>query len=217
MVKLYKYKRTPHLPFSVGINKDDEILQLLQPFENKTVAITIKMDGENTSMYKDAIHSRSLDSKNHPSRNWIKNFHSSIKYLIPENWRICGENMFAKHSIHYEALESYFYVFNVWNEFNECLSLADTLYFCKELNLTHVPTLGTYKIKGHKDWYGVKDEFENIIKSGEEGIVIRNINSFKYEDFDKNVAKAVRKNHNQSDENWSKNWIQNKLKVGISP
>ncbi len=50
-------------------------------------------------------------------------------------------------------------------------------------------------------------------KSDHEGFVIRNSGSFKYDDFSKNVAKFVRKNHVQTDDHWMHSEIvPNKLK-----
>jgi len=46
---------------------------------------------------------------------------------IPAGWRICGENLFYKHTIPYRDLHTMFYVYSIWNEANECLSWADTL------------------------------------------------------------------------------------------
>lgn len=43
------------------------------------------MDGENTSLYRNKLHARSEDSKDHKSRHWIKSFHAQIKYNIPDN------------------------------------------------------------------------------------------------------------------------------------
>lgn len=45
-----------------------------------------------------------------------------------------------------------------------------------------------------------------------EGYVTRNLDSFHINDFDKNVAKCVRKNHVQTDEHWTKDWQSNKLR-----
>ncbi len=180
-------------------------------FDGKTVAVTIKMDGENTSMYRDGIHARSLDSSNHPSRSVVKALHGQIKYDIPEGWRICGENMYAKHSIHYTDLESFFYVFSVWNEKNEALSWNETVKFCNNLDLTLV------KVRSFTDIYSsnfsyIEQCYLAEVAKGQEGIVIRNIDSFHYDDFQQNLAKAVRKDHIQSDEHWKTTWIPNKLK-----
>lgn len=77
-----------------------------------------------TSLYiVNGFHARSVDSRHHISRDWLAQFHSSIAYNIPEGWRICGEYLYAKHSIFYENLPSYFLGFSIWNEkkMNACL------------------------------------------------------------------------------------------------
>ena len=71
-----KYPRTWHLPWSPGATKDDRVLPDTAHFNSQEVVVTVKMDGENTTLYPDYLHARSLDSRNHPSRNWIKNLHS---------------------------------------------------------------------------------------------------------------------------------------------
>jgi len=38
----------------------------------REVVVTEKMDGENTTMYCDNIHARSIDGRHHPSRDWVK-------------------------------------------------------------------------------------------------------------------------------------------------
>lgn len=111
-----------HLPWSRGYTDDDKILRNTDHFTGQEVVITEKMDGENTTMYPGFIHARSLDSKDHPSRHYVKTLHGGIKYLIPEGYRLCGENVYAKHSLLYSALPSYFMLFSVWNELNVCLS-----------------------------------------------------------------------------------------------
>ena len=84
------------------------------------------MDGENTSLYQNAYHARSVESRGHPSRSRVKSFHAQIQGDIPSGWRICGENLYATHSIKYENLKSYFLGFSVWNEQNMCLSWEET-------------------------------------------------------------------------------------------
>ena len=104
-----------------GMKKDDRMHADVEQFRGTTIVVTTKMDGENTTMYRDGIHARSLDYKRHPSRDWVKNLHGKIAHEIPEGFRICGENLFAKHSIHYTNLPSYFMVFSVWDR---CTCLA---------------------------------------------------------------------------------------------
>src|SRR5690606_12627117 len=124
--KRWKYPRTPHLPFSPGATNDDIKLINTKHFENKSVVITEKLDGENSTLYCDVMHARSVDSQHHPSRSLVKQLHSRIRHQIPQNWRICGENLYARHTIGYENLEGYFYLFSLWNDQNICLSWDKT-------------------------------------------------------------------------------------------
>jgi ATP-dependent RNA circularization protein (DNA/RNA ligase family) len=213
MENQHKYPKTYHLPFSLGLQNDDRRMEDESCFNGKQVAVTVKMDGENTSMYRDGIHARSLDSTHHPSRSVVKQIHAGIKHLIPRGWRICGENLYAKHSIHYTDLKSFFYVFSIWNDKNECLDLLQTQHMCYELGLTHVEIdsrIVLFDYEQHLDF--LVHTYNHIIASGHEGIVIRNVMSYHYNDFQKNLAKAVRPNHVQTDVHWTKEWIPNELR-----
>jgi hypothetical protein len=97
-----KYPRTFHLPYSPGTTSDDKKLDNDLDFVGSEVIITEKLDGENTNMTFDRIWARSVDSKDHPSRNWVNGFWNQLKYDLPVGLRICGENVYAKHSIHYK-------------------------------------------------------------------------------------------------------------------
>jgi len=63
-----KYPRTWHVPWSEGMNDDDRLLPDMSSFEGRSVLVTEKMDGENTTMYRDHIHARRVESGGHPSR-----------------------------------------------------------------------------------------------------------------------------------------------------
>ena len=179
-MKLYKYPRTLHLPWSEGISSDDKVLYDLSNFYNKEIVVTEKMDGENTNLYSNYYHARSINSKNHISQHAIKKLHSIIKHDIPENYRVCGENLYAKHSIRYNELLSYLLVFSIW-ENDCCLSWEETLEWCELLNLQTVPILyeGIYNIDI------IKNLFTGISKCGglQEGYVIRIKDSFIVDDF----------------------------------
>lgn len=205
MNNYYKYSRTYHVPWSEGTQSDDRILEDISHFENQQIVVTLKMDGENTSMYSDHIHARSLDSKHHESRNWVKQLHSTICSSIPDNWRIVGENMYAKHSIFYKNLKSYFYVFAIYDDKNTCLSWDETKTYCELLGLVHVPVL----YEGIWDLNRVKSCWTEYDSDGneQEGYVIRVKDSFSYENQDEGVyskytAKYVRKNHVQTSQHW---------------
>jgi len=202
-----KYPRTSHFEWSPGKTSDDKTQFDLSNFEDKYIVITEKMDGENTTMYNDHIHARSLDSADHPSRHWVKGLWGSIKHDIPEGWRICGENLYAKHSLGYKNLSSYFMVFSIWNEDNVCLSIEETLDWCKLLGLEFVPILyhGKFNLDLIKE-FGVDTSIQ-------EGFVMRLSDEFKYEEFKKSVVKWVRDNHVTTDSHWmNKAIVKNKLK-----
>jgi hypothetical protein len=204
MATRYKYPRTPHFPWSRGPTDDDKVLKNCAHFVDKTVVVTEKMDGENTSLYCDGIHARSLDSRYHESRAWVKALHGRIKHLIPVGWRICGENMFAVHSIEYDELPSYFLAFSVWDENNVCLGWDDTVSLCSELELATVPVIQTGKF-----WENdLRRLGASLNPNKVEGYVVRNIQSFDYKSFAKNIAKYVRRNHVTTDEHWMNMPIQ---------
>ncbi len=179
-----KYPRTHHLPFSSKVTDDDRVLKDTTHFEGKRVIVTEKLDGENSTLYPNYMHARSIDGTNHPSRNWLKGFHRKMSYNIPPDWRVCGENMYAKHTIYYENLKTYFYTFSIWNDHNECLSWCDTKFWAQLLELEVVPVL--YDGIWNDD---VIREFCNNDKR--EGFVVRIADSFPYADFRKATAKWV--------------------------
>lgn len=193
-----KYPRTHHVPWSESVSKDDRVHSSMDSFANRRVIVTEKMDGENTTMYSDHIHARSLDSQNHPSRNWVKNFWSQIRMDIPSEWRICGENLFAEHSIHYDSLKSYLYGFSIWNNKNECLSWDETIEWFNLLGINPV----TVMYDGIYDEELIKLLWNPKQSANHEGYVIRLADSFSYHDFRKSVGKFVRAKHIQTTKHW---------------
>jgi len=165
-------------------------------FDGERVIVTEKMDGENTSLYADGMHARSVDGAHHPSRDWVKNYWASVAYKIPYGWRVCGENLYAIHSIEYHNLRSYFLAFSVWNADNMCLSWDETVKFLSERDIPMVPVIydGPFQ----------RQVIENISVDSEtsEGYVMRIARAFHYNEFGKSVAKYVRQDHVQTDVHW---------------
>lgn len=194
-----KYPRTFHLPWSPGMNDDDRMHKDTSNFDGKFVIVTEKMDGENTSMYSDYIHARSIDSRSHGSRDWIKAFHGRICGDIPAGWRVCAENMYAKHSILYRNLESYAYGFSIWDDSNRILTWDDSLMWFELLNMHHVPVL----YRGIFDKDKIQMAYEEAFRDHEtEGYVIRVNEPFRFSEFRKYVGKYVRKDHVQTTQHW---------------
>jgi len=201
-----KYPRTLHFPWSPGATDDDRIHHDLSAFEGQEVVMTEKMDGENTSLYSDYYHARSLDSNSHPTQSWARAFHARMAYKIPAGWRVCAENLYAKHSIGYDNLDSFLLVFSIWNEQNRCISWDDTVEYCNLLDLKHVPVIyrGTWDEKWIRSY---------PLRDGMEGYVIRLARSFDFAEFRKVVGKYVRANHVQTTHHWKSQMVQpNRLK-----
>jgi len=204
MPQKVKYPRTYHLPWSPGLQNDDKKMETTSYLEGQNIVVTEKSDGENTSMYRDHIHARSLDSGYHESRDAVKKIWGDIKHNIPENFRVCGENMYAKHSIFYDNLESYFLVFSVWDGLT-CLSWEDTLEWIELLGLSSVTVL----------YQGIYDEnvLQGLYKDSMEGYVVRVTDSFEHSEFPVKAGKFVRKGHVQTSEHWmSQAIVKNEVK-----
>lgn len=212
-----KYPRTYHVPWSPNLQNDDRMHENVNFFLGKTIVATIKLDGENTTMYNDYIHARSLDSNHHESRSWVKSLWGKIAHEIPKEWRICGENVYAKHSIPYRHLNSYFYVFSIWDENNQCLSWEETKQYSEMLGLQTVPEMCTFQVSSLEKFKGMLNTWWQVTKKQSpdpvEGYVVRNIDSFPYKNFRRETAKYVREGHVQTDKFWmTQPVIPNKLR-----
>lgn len=206
-----KYPRTYHLPYSPTMTPDDKRLESDSHFkEMESVVVTIKMDGENCTVYNDGtIHARSLDGYGHPWQEKVMSLIQNWCYTIPENYRVCGENLQAEHSIKYilNSFNEDFQCFGIYNN-DLCLSWEDTCKFCSDNKIAMVPTL--YIGKYDKDLIlKLFNEYCASVDQEVEGFVVRNANSFNYNDFKGNVGKYVRENHVQTDEHWTKHWKNN--------
>ncbi|WP_327238494.1 AAA family ATPase [Streptomyces sp. NBC_01317] len=192
------YPRTPHLPWSPGATPDDVRTAGLSGLRDREVVVTEKLDGENTTLYADGLHARSPDSAHHPSRAWVKGLQGRIGAGIPPGWRVCGENLFARHSIAYTELESWFYGFSVWDG-ERCLDWDRTVPFLRRLGIPVPPVL----------WRGVLDERAvralralRLDAARQEGYVVRTVEGFAREEFGRRAAKWVRPGHVRTDSHW---------------
>ncbi|MFJ9678183.1 RNA ligase family protein [Streptomyces sp. NPDC101194] len=192
------YPRTAHLPWSPGASSDDVRIADLSGLTGREVVVTEKLDGENTTLYADGLHARSLDSAHHPSRGRVKALQGRIGARIPEGWRVCGENMFARHSIAYDGLESFFYGFSVWDG-ERCLDWDRTVEFLRGLGIPVPPVLwrGTLDARAEKALRALKPD-----TGRQEGYVVRPADAFGAADFGRLVAKWVRPGHVRTDTHW---------------
>jgi hypothetical protein len=210
-LKYVKQPRTYHLPDSPNLENDDKQHKDISFFEGKQVVASLKMDGESCSMYPDHIHARAIESNHHESQSWVKALHARIKGDIPVNWRLCGENLYAEHSIHYRYLTDFFYIFSIWDQCNYCLPVKETLEYCDLMGLVHVPILynGIWdREKIHRAFLAYNDGDDK------EGYVIRLAEGFYYRDYRKCTAKWVREGHVRDLKHWkNKLVIPNEIRV----
>jgi len=200
-MKYVKFPRTYHLNFSENLQNDDRQHQDDHFFDGKEVVVSEKVDGECSSLYNDYMHARSIDSKHHESRAWLKSLHGQIAQDIPQGFRICGENLYAKHSIHYLHLKSYFYVYSIWDENNCMLSWDETVDWCHLLGLEHVSVM--YRGVWNKDKVqGVYRDYCSKSKDDVEGYVIRLPGRIFYKDYRISLGKFVRANHIRTSSHW---------------
>lgn len=206
---MFKYPKTYHLPWSPGVTKDDKIIKSIDHFVGKRIVITEKLDGECTTIKYGRIHARSMDSKDHASRHWVKNRYGYLTQILEKHVKICGENIFAEHSISYINLTNFFYAFSIWFD-DICQSWDNTLIDLEYLGIPHAPVI----YDGIWDENFVKNIKLTPTEKGEmEGYVVRLAGSFTLEEFPNSVAKYVRAGHVQTDEHWlNKPIVKNKLK-----
>ena len=213
-----KYPRTMNCPWSHSNSSDDVWWSDCEPFVGQEVVVTEKLDGECTTIYPDGqVHARSLETSHHPSRSWVKQFAAKFAHEIPQGWRICGENLYAWHSIFYTDLPSYFFVYGIYDDRNMCVSWDQVQELCELLDLQTVPVIYRGKWDANhiqKLWtgqgrfptFGTKVEYptpmEDFTPCEAEGYVIRLASEFPYQDFRTCCAKMVRENHVQTATNW---------------
>ncbi|GAB6902092.1 RNA ligase family protein [Kineosporia succinea] len=196
-----KYPRTRHLPGSPGASADDEHLADLGVLRAGEVVLTEKMDGENTTIGPGYVHARSVDSPAHPSRTWVKALAARLAGELPDGMRVCGENLYARHSVGYDDLASYFLVFGVWLG-DECLDWDATREWAGLLGLECVPELyrGPFPADGvpglRRRWQ------EGHHRAVSEGFVVRTAGAFGRRGFGTHVAKWVRAGHVRTGTHW---------------
>lgn len=203
----YSYPRTYHLPWSPGATSDDKRMKSTTAFVGQSVVVTEKRDGENTTLYGDGyVHARSVDGTGKEYQSWITRKWSEVAYMIDEDIRVCGENLFARHSIAYDSLESYFEVFGMYQG-ELCLAWSDVEVYASLLDLKVVPVL----YRGIWDENAIHSLAERVVAEGGEGIVVRIEDQFDVGEFPLKVGKYVRENHVQTETHWTRNWVPNGL------
>lgn len=194
-----KYPRTFHLPWSPGRTSDDKVAADLSAITAAgEVVVTLKMDGEATTIYPDGhSHARSLTATPHPSRTQVRSLAAQVAPDLPPTFRVCGENVYAVHSIEYHDLPSHFLVYSIWDR-DVALSWDEVQEWSELLDLSTVPVIYRGPML---DEAGLTALFEPF--AGEhEGYVVRPAGRFTQGEFSDCVLKWVRASHVQTGTHW---------------
>lgn len=159
-----KYCRSLHAQISLGTTSDDRFMPngyVSEFAKMNELVLTEKLDGQNNCFNTHGVFARSHTAPTkHP---WDKPLIERWQLLKNDlnNLEIFGENMYGIHSIGYQKLESYFYVFAV-REHDEWLSWEEVKFYA---NLLDFPTVPEIKISHQLDATKITDKNENEILS----------------------------------------------------
>ena len=129
----------------------------------------------------------------------MKAYAAGISPSLSGDERIVGEYLFAKHSVAYDGLPSYFLGF-AWIVDNEVQGWDESLGRFEELGVKSVPVLQ----RGCFDDAAIKSVLDLLDLEKQEGFVVRSVSPFLESDMATHVAKYVREGHVQSDTHWTK-------------
>jgi len=221
-----KYPSTPHLPFSPSVNPDDIVANSSQcaGILAEEIVITEKLDGGNCCIMDGQVYARTHSEPT--SHGWfspIKEMVSYLQYMIPEGLALFGEVMVAIHSIEYDQLEHYFYLFGVFDRTTQCWhSWDDVVALAADLNLPTVPErfrgtvseLRAGQSEGNLQKYlEAQANTPSVLASEQtpEGFVVRVAAQFPMAAFERSVCKYVRAGHVQTAADFRRTWKKHTL------
>ena len=134
---------------------------------------------------------------------------------FPPNLKLFGECMFGIHSIEYDQLKSFFYLFGVL-ENNRWWSWDEVEGLAKEHHLLLPPVIfrGRTTMKDVQLLLDERSRKLSALSTSQkpEGFVIRQVDGFHSSEFSKSIAKYVRPNHVQTGADWRRTWQKASLK-----
>jgi hypothetical protein len=155
-----KYCRSLHAQISLGTTSDDRFMPngYVKSFADKEgLILTEKLDGQNNCFNKRGVFARSHTAPTaHPWDKPMRERWELIKNDL-NDLEIFGENMYGVHSIAYNKLESFFYVFGV-REGDRWLSWEEVKFYAEMLDFPVVPEI---QIKTSLQDFLTKERDEN--------------------------------------------------------
>jgi hypothetical protein len=205
----FKYPRTPHLPWSAGVTRDDRVIASLDELNSRELIVTEKLDGSNICFTKEVVFSRGGNAT-HASFDWLKGWHAGIRNLLIKDVYYYAEYCYAVHSITYLGLDHYVNLFAVRSEYDSGMGdvwwpWEDIVRYSATLDIPTVPVIGAYRANSieqlKKDSEFITKE-QSFYKGPREGFVVRYPGYIRIDQFDTHVAKWVREGHVQTDDHW---------------
>lgn len=157
----------------------------------------------------------------HASFGPIKTLVAGLGYvwsgLLEPGTKLFGENMFGIHSIEYDGLTNFFYLFGVQRPSGEFASWDEVVEIADSIGVPTVPVLFSGVVRS-------LEELERLmvtaagrpsgagIRTLPEGFVVRRQAAFEEGEFERSVAKFVRRGHVQTDDSWLRTWQKAKLR-----
>jgi RNA ligase len=202
-----KYPRSLHLPWSPGGTNDDKRMADVTPLLDVPLVITEKCDGSNLTYTRLAVFSRSHSGPpGHPSFNLAKATHARIADQLSLGLSLFCEYCYAVHSIEYDALPDYSLVFGArddregrWWEWDMVVAQA------ADLGLPTVPELYRGSVSSARELEALTLSLAaqpSAFGGPREGVVVRRAGEFGDADFQRSLAKWVRRDHVTTDEHW---------------
>jgi hypothetical protein len=202
-----KYPRSFHLPWSPGGTRDDKRMETIAGLIDVEIVVTEKLDGSNLAMTRESVFARSHSGPpGHPSFAWAKALHAQVRGQIDSGITLFGEYCFAVHSIEYQNLPGYFFLFGVredetgfwwdWDMVEEharALGVKTPPLLFRGLVRTEIELRQlTERLARGPSEYG----------PDREGIVVRVAAAFTSSEFAEKLGKHVRADHITTSEHW---------------
>mmetsp|Transcript_62773 Transcript_62773/g.147208 ORF Transcript_62773/g.147208 Transcript_62773/m.147208 type:complete len:576 (+) Transcript_62773:59-1786(+) len=223
------YPKTPHLPWSPGINSDDSRISCCRGLLACEVVVTEKLDGGNCCIKVESgpdgakcqVYGRTHSQPaTHESFSAAKEIATGLDWQELGDVELFGENMQAVHSIQYGNLASYFYVFAARRRGN-WLSWDETTALAVSLGLRTVPVRFRGVIASEEELQARLETWKSEMSAvgadvKPEGFVVRQTAAISSTQFSECIAKYVRANHIQTDDSWKRTWRKARLGQDLS-
>ncbi len=150
-----KYPRTPHLQGSKLQPGDEDLSQVsFESIAGKHIVIEEKIDGANSAVSFDADGTLLLQSRGHYLiggarevhydlfKQWAMAHRDTFYRVLGTRYIMYGEWMYAKHSMFYDALPSYFMEFDIFDREKEIyLDTLSRRELTSRMPISSVPVL----------------------------------------------------------------------------